>query len=556
MATSFKGNGIVPGVAMGPVHRVLKTLTQSPIVADSAQVLAALDRVALDIELQAKTVKIDSAKTILDAQVLMARDPMLIDALSIAMSTDAKLLEVRAILDETFSKFKKALTDIGGYFAARTADLDEIFSRLTTQLTGEPPQEIVLTRPSVVIAGDLSPAETAMLDLKFVLALLLPRSGPTSHTAIVARSLGIPVIVGCDDIETIAEGTEVIVNAREGEVLLSSSDSQYLLLQQREEKLRSGGSFRIGPCHLLDGAAVPLLANIGNVSDVSVAVKFGAEGIGLFRTELLFLEREDEPSIDEQVQLYVQIFEQMKGLNIVVRTLDAGSDKPIPFVLATHEQNPALGIRGWRLTRTNNEIISRQILAIAQASIIVNAGEDLVNIQVMAPMISSPAEAKDFALRVRAAGLQQVGVMIETPAAVLHADKILPEVDFASLGTNDLCQYVMAADRLDTRIADFSDPWQPAVLMAVSIAAESARKLGKPMGVCGEAASNPYLAAVFIGLGCTSLSMSPFSIPEVRNFIERLTMVACREAAVAALSSVSETQAEERVRNLLSHPDN
>lgn len=550
MATSYKGNGLVPGVAKGPVHRVFKNNTSNPIFANLTLVLAALERVALDLERQSESVKLDSAKAILEAQALIARDPMLIDAIAVALGTESMAIDVRPRLVETFSHVGRMLMVLGGYFAARVADLDEIFSRLIAQLTGSAELEIILTRPSVVIARDLTPAETAMLDVKFVLALVLSQGGFTSHTAIVARSLGIPVIVGCEDIESIEEGTEVVVDARNGEVFLLSTYSNYSALKEHEENLMIRESFGRGPCHLSDGTAMPILANIGNICDVHAAVKFGAEGIGLFRTELLFLDREIEPSIEEQVQLYIQVFEQMRGHHVIIRTLDAGSDKPIPFVSSVPEQNPALGIRGWRLTRTNNDLITRQITAISEAAKIVNTGGRYVDIRVMAPMINSPREAKDFAGRIRGLGLGRVGVMIETPAAALHSDKILLEVDFASLGTNDLGQYVMAADRLDSRVSDFSNPWQPAVLRMVSTAVESARKLDKPIGVCGESASNPYLAAVLIGIGCTSLSMAPHSIPEVRNFVERQTMKACQEAATAALSSVSENEAEELVRNL------
>jgi phosphotransferase system enzyme I (PtsI) len=275
-------------------------------------------------------------------------------------------------------------------------------------------------------------------------------------------------------------------------------------------------------------------------------VKVGAEGIGLFRTELLFLDSQVEPSVAEQVKLYSEVFDAMAGKKVVIRTLDAGSDKPVPYINAVHEENPALGVRGWRLTRTSDDVLNRQLEALAQAS----HGKD-VKLWVMAPMINTPDEAKDFASRVRALGVQTPGVMIETPAAALHADRVLAEVEFGSFGTNDLTQYVMASDRMDSRLSDMTTAWHPAVLRAISIASESAAKISKPVGVCGEAAANSYLAAVLVGLGVSSLSMAPSAIAEVRGFLASVDLEQCKSAAVAAVGARSAGEAERLAREIL-----
>jgi phosphotransferase system enzyme I (PtsI) len=226
--------------------------------------------------------------------------------------------------------------------------------------------------------------------------------------------------------------------------------------------------------------------------------------------------------------------------------LDAGSDKPVPYINAPHEENPALGVRGWRLTRTSDDVLNRQLEAIAQAG-----QESDVDLWVMAPMINTPAEAKDFASRARSLGIKKVGVMIETPAAALHADKILREVDFGSFGTNDLTQYVMASDRLDSRLSDMTTTWHPAVLRTISIACKSAISLGKSTGVCGESAANPHLAAVLLGLGVNSLSMAPSAISEVRGFLSTVDLSTCIDAANAAVNAESAEEAESLAKAVL-----
>lgn len=236
----------------------------------------------------------------------------------------------------------------------------------------------------------------------------------------------------------------------------------------------------------------------------------------------------------------------MAGKKVVIRTLDAGSDKPVPYINAIHEENPALGVRGWRLTRTSNDVLNRQLEALAKAS----HGKD-VKLWVMAPMINTPDEAKDFANRVKALGMQVPGVMIETPAAALHADRVLAEVEFGSFGTNDLTQYVMASDRMDSRLSDMTTAWHPAVLRAISIASQEAATVNKPVGVCGEAAANAYLAAVLIGLGVSSLSMAPSALAEVRGFLASVDLPTCQKAAKAALGARSAKDAELLAKEIL-----
>lgn len=542
---NYTGIGVSPGVVTGPIRRVIAQKVTGPVPADIDQVLKALDAVAADLEQSAETIELEVAKEVLGAQAMMARDPSVIEVLEGAI-TEGVAFDVRPIVEAAFGGFKEQLLALGGYFAERVSDIDEIQTRLINKLAGNESAGLLLTEPTIVVAEDLTPADTAALNLKFALALVCSHGGATSHTAIVARGLGIPAIVGCAGVMEIEDGTSVLVDGRAGDVIIGASQDEITTRSEKEAKLKARAESVTGPGKLSDGTPVQLLGNAGTVDDVRAAVKVGAEGIGLFRTELLFLDSQNEPSVQEQVRLYSEVFEVMAGKKVVIRTLDAGSDKPVPYINAIHEENPALGVRGWRLTRTSNDVLNRQLEALAKAS----EGKD-VQLWVMAPMINTPDEAKDFADRVRALGMKVPGVMIETPAAALHADHVLAEVEFGSFGTNDLTQYVMASDRMDSRLSDMTTAWHPAVLRAISIASIEAATVNKPVGVCGEAAANSYLAAVLIGLGVSSLSMAPSALAEVRGFLASVDLETCQRAAKAALSARTAKDAESLAKEIL-----
>jgi phosphotransferase system enzyme I (PtsI) len=284
-----------------------------------------------------------------------------------------------------------------------------------------------------------------------------------------------------------------------------------------------------------------LLANIGSTSDVTAALDCGAEGVGLYRTELCFLDRTEAPSVAEQVSIYRGVFARLAGRRVVVRTLDAGSDKALPFLSHPEEPNPALGVRGFRTTVSHPQLLDHQLKAIKEA-----AAAESAEVWVMAPMISTAAEVRSFAKAARVADLPIIGVMIETPAAALQAELILAEVDFISIGTNDLAQYAFAADRQVGALSGLQDPWQPALLDLVALTAEGAGD--KTCGVCGEAAGDPALACVLVGLGVTSLSMSPPALPAVRAALAAHTRDQCRRAAAAARTARGAADAREKAR--------
>jgi phosphotransferase system enzyme I (PtsI) len=303
-------------------------------------------------------------------------------------------------------------------------------------------------------------------------------------------------------------------------------------VRAREEQRRIRLARSSGPGRTADGHPVALLANIGSVADLTGEGGAGAEGVGLFRTELLYLDRATAPSLTDQVAAYQAVFNAAAGRPVVVRTLDAGADKPLAFLHQADEPNPALGIRGLRLGLEQPDVLHTQLEAIATAARTTDA-----RVRVMAPMVATPAEARRFATSCRTAGLSTVGVMVEIPSAALRAPALLAELDFLSIGTNDLSQYTFAADRMCGALAELLDPWQPALLSLIAACGEAGRAAGKPVGVCGEAASDPTLAPVLVGLGISSLSMSPRSIPAVRESLAGVTLDDCRRLAQAALAA-------------------
>src|SRR5579875_3063317 len=481
------------------------------------------------------------AAEVLAAEAMMACDPAL--AGTVRELTAAGRPAAWAV-SEALASYRAALAAAGGYLAERAADLDDIAGRAVALLLGEPmPGVPAPGYPFVLLAAELAPADTATLDPAAVLAIVTERGGPTSHTAILARTLGIPAVVACPGALSVADGTMVAVDGSAGTVLVEPTPEQVEQAARRRAERATRLAAARGPGRTSDGHPVRLLANVGGPEDVPAAVAADAEGIGLLRTEFLFLDRHDEPSGEEQRATYADVLAGMGGRKVVVRTLDAGADKPLAFASQQAEPNPALGIRGLRLDALHPALLDTQLEALAHA-----AKDTGADVQVMAPMVSTPAEAAAFAGRVRAHGLPVAGVMIEVPAAALRAAQVMEQVDFVSIGTNDLSQYTFAADRQAGPLAALLDPWQPALLQLVAMTAAAGVAAGKPVGVCGEAASDPLLAIVLAGLGVTSLSMAAPSLAEVRAALAGHTLARCRAAAEAALTAATPAAARAAAR--------
>jgi phosphoenolpyruvate-protein phosphotransferase (PTS system enzyme I) len=523
------GLGVSPGRTAGPVYRMSPPPTlpaETPAVADAdaekAAATAALKFVADELTRLSGQVE-GAAADVLDTESMMAVDPTLADG--VARLVDAGRPAARAVPD-AIAEQQEAFAAIGGYFAERAADLADIRDRAVAHLLGAPmPGLPAPGEPYVLVADDLSPADTALLDPAAVLAIVTRRGGPTSHTAILAKARGLPAVVGCAGVLDLDDGTPVAVDGTTGEVsTVDASEAEGIRAAAAREKARLGEV--TGPGRTRDGHPVPLLLNVGGAADVNP----NAEGIGLFRTEVLFLGRTTAPTVEEQERAYAEVFGTLGAGKIVVRTLDAGADKPLPFLGLAEEENPALGVRGLRIARDHPDVLVDQLTAIARA-----AGATGADVWVMAPMVATAAEADAFAAEVRKAGLPTAGVMIEVPAAALQARRLLEVVDFVSLGTNDLSQYTMASDRMNGELADLLDPWQPAVLELVAGVAAAGRDAGKPVGICGESAGDPLLALVFTGMGITTLSMSGSVVPAVRASLATHTRADCERLAELAL---------------------
>jgi phosphotransferase system enzyme I (PtsI) len=541
--------GVSSGRIVGPVVQLRQPISEPDvkIVLELGERKIAVQQLKLAVAQVADWFKLQSArmegsaKDIMQATSLIATDPALVNAACEAI-INGGLTPARAIWEATESIIS-AFSIQGGLLAERVADLHDIRNRIIGVLTGQDlPSISMANSPYILVASDLAPADTIMLNPHDCLAIVTEKGGPTSHSAILARSLGIPAIAGVDRATAIAEGTIVLVDGATGEFVISPNDEQV-----SSANIIAPISVFHGPGRTSDGYEIPILANIGSVADVTEAIALGAEGIGLFRTEFCFLDREDAPSIAEQVIAYRAVFNGFSGRKVVIRTLDAGSDKPLPFLSIKNEANPALGIRGYRTSWHSPEILDNQLTSIAQA-----AAAEHADVWVMAPMIATVEEASAFVKQARAAGLATVGVMIETPSAAIMADRLFEQVDFVSIGTNDLAQYTLAADRMSSDLAALNDPWQPSLLRMIELVCRGALDSKKPVGVCGEAAADPYLAIVLVGLGVSTLSMSARSIPAVGQYLASLSLEDCRRAAQAARNSDNAQAARVAVKESLS----
>ena len=544
--TTFHGIGVSAGTAVGPLVLVTpapKAPTDEAPTTDAAAaadvVRGVLEDVAAGLEARAAKAS-EHARPILEAGAMMARDPGL--ALGIENQLKAgkgPTTAVTAAVEEICVMFEA----LGGYMAERVTDLRDVRDRAVARLLGKPePGVPTLTEPSILAAQDLAPAETATLTSETCLGIITEAGGPTSHTAILASQLGIPAVVQAVGIMAVPFGTLVAIDGGVGEITVNPTAEESELLAERKKRRAAALAGGTGNGATKDGYPVALLANIGTAEDARKAAKQPVEGVGLFRTEFLFLDRDTMPTVAEQTATYTEVFEAFGTRRIVVRTLDAGADKPLKFADLGPEENPALGRRGIRLGMIRTDVLDTQLEALAAAYKATGA-----DVRVMAPMIATQAEATWFAEKVRALGLPKVGVMIEVPAAAIRSRGILYHVDFASLGTNDLQQYTMAADRMQGELANLLNPWEPALLDVVALACEGGQAMGKPIGVCGEAAGDPGLALVLAGLGVSSLSMAPGKVPAVRTALGLHTQSQCQQMAAAARAATTAAEAKAAV---------
>ena len=539
----IKGVGIGRGVAVGPVIRMAAALPEPSDAprADSVSAESEIERVTkslalvnADLNRRAEEAAngdegAKQAAPILQAIAMFASDPALAQSIN-TLIEQGKTAE-RAVL-EGFGAVEEMFKAIGGYQGERAADLHDVGQRVIADLMGVPAPGVPGSdTPFVLVAEDLSPADTAGLDLDKTLAIVTSQGGPTSHTAILARARGIVAVVSAAGADDLKNGETVIVNAAESTITTEPSDEQVAAAEAAKAKAAKAKELRGKPGATKDGYHIPLLANVGKPSDGKTALEYGAEGVGLFRSEFLFIGNAEPPSVEEQTKAYAELLAQFPGKKVVIRMLDAGADKPLPFLTPEDEPNPALGLRGLRTLRTHMNVLEGQLKALAAADAQTDA-----DLWVMAPMVADAHEAAYFVKLGKSFGLKKVGVMAEVPSIALMADQVAKVADFVSIGTNDLTQYTLAADRTLGSVANYQTAWHPAVLRAIKLIADAGNANGMPVGVCGEAAADPDLAVVLTGIGVNSLSMTPVALDDVRAELAGVTLEEAQEKAAKALN--------------------
>ena len=472
-------------------------------------------------------------REILEAQCAFATDPELAD---LAKDFCEQGWDAPSALELAMGEFKSLLEGAGGEFGERVADLDEIVYRLIQWMSGESDETVLPSSGSfIIVADDLTPMDTiAFTDV--VVGVVTKGGGPTSHTAIVCRSRGIPAVVACAGADELVNGQMVVIDPDASQVIINGSLAD-----------SDGDWWSVRPN--LGAALIPVMANVGSVADAA-QVK-SAKGVGLLRTELFFLNNKVAPTRAEQQALYAQVLAAGPDGEIIVRTLDAGSDKPIAFLGIGREENPALGVRGQRVAAIAPKFYEDQLHAIKAAADAIKATGKKIEVSVMAPMIATIEEAQVFAKEARAAGFTRVGIMIEIPAITTVISQLKGVVDFLSVGTNDLSQYLFAADRVNSAVAALLNPWQPALLSTLEEIAADAALAGIKVGVCGEAASDPLLAVVMAGLGINSVSASPSSVAAVTDLLSRVDVSAAKSAAMAARSATTARDAKVAAKGAL-----
>lgn len=538
MRTALHGIPASPGTAVGTVSvigQARSELAAEPVV----DVDDAATRVAQRFEELAQRARHQGRQEeadILEAYVVLASDPTLTESVQAGLDRDDPLAGAQAAVTELADEFA-AMED--PYFAQRADDVRAVGDHVVTavfgsETAGDPHQ---LPEGAIVCAADLTPADTATLDLSRVAGIATERGGPTSHTAIVARSAGVPAVVGVVDLTAaITDGQLAVLDAQEGTLVLepddaevaAARDEQHRQQQRADAHLRTRGQ----PAHF-DGRRILVAANIGSSQELNAATEVQADGIGLLRSEFLFLERDDPPDAEEQRVHYEKVAHAFDD-PVVVRTLDIGGDKPVAYLEMEDEQNPFLGVRGLRLWLRHETLRQPQLEALVAAG-------RRANLRVMFPMAATVDDVERCRQALReaaaAAGVAPppAGVMIETPSAALLAPHLAPLVDFFSIGTNDLVQYVTAADRTAAALGSYQDPLHPPVLQLIARTVDAAAAAGIPVAVCGEAASEPLAVPVLLGLGVDELSVSPAAVDAVRWSVGRLDPAECRRRAREAV---------------------
>ena len=566
MKPTLQGIAASDGIAIAKVYTLTEPdLTVTKVtVEDSEKEVSRLDDALAasikDVELIKETALKNLGEEeaqVFDAHLMVLSDPELIGQVKDSITSNKVNAEsaLKVVTDMFISIF--AGMEDNPYMQERAADIRDVSKRILAHLLGvKIPSPATIKDEVIIVAADLTPSDTAQLNRQYVKAFVTDIGGRTSHSAIMARSLEIPAIVGTKEVTSTAkDGDIIIVDGLTGDVFLNPSEevvaeyrakAEAFAAQQAEwEKLKDSKTYT------KDGHQVELAANIGTPKDLEGVVNNGAEGVGLYRTEFLYMDSHEMPTEEDQFEAYKAVLEGMNGKPVVVRTMDIGGDKELPYLPLPHEMNPFLGYRAIRISLNEPEMFRTQLRALLRASV-------FGKLRIMFPMIATlndfrgakalleEEKAKLIAEGVAVSDDIQVGIMIEIPAAAVLAHQFAKEVDFFSIGTNDLIQYTMAADRMNERVSYLYQPYNPSILTLIKHVIDSAHKEGKWAGMCGEMAGDQTAVPLLVGLGLDEFSMSASSVLKTRSLIAKLTlsdMQALADKAINECATVQEVEA-------------
>ncbi|MCI9440816.1 MAG: phosphoenolpyruvate--protein phosphotransferase [Ruminococcus sp.] len=532
----FSGKSVYKGIAVGPVAVLknndfqVKRAKAEDVEAEIARVEEAVEKSQEQLgQLYDKAVKEvgEASAAIFEVHQMMLEDDDYRDSICNMIRTEQVNAEYAvAVTGDNFSEIFAGMDD--DYMKARAADIKDISNRLVRCLSGQENMDFETMEPSVIIAEDLSPSETVQMDKKKILAFVTVHGSTNSHTAILARMMNIPALIGVPmDLDEIHNGQTVIVDGLKSEVIFDPTEEERceaeVKIQNEKEKLELLQTLKGKENVTLSGRKIHIYANIGSVSDVGYVLENDAGGIGLFRSEFLYLGKDDFPTEEEQFQAYKQVAQMIAGKKVIIRTLDIGADKQADYFNLGKEENPAMGYRAIRICLKQTDIFKAQLRALMRAAA-------FGNISVMYPMITSTEEVLQIFEIVKEAQKEldamqvpykvpEQGIMIETPAAVMISDELAELVDFFSIGTNDLTQYTLAIDRQNERLDDFYNPHHKAILKMIRMVTENAHKCGKWAGICGELGADLELTEEFLKMGLDELSVSPSMVLKVRKAV-------------------------------------
>lgn len=546
----WQGKGVSEGLAMAQIHLFtpkLPEISRQPAADAEAEVakleatLAAAEEELRGLYETAKEKMGEQEAEIFDAHLTILGDEYSVREPIIQRIREQKQNAAAAIEDQ-FDELAQMFRSLGDeLMAERAADAEDLKQQLLRICLGCGRQDLsVLPGDVIVLAEELTPSDTVRMDTAHVKGIATRLGGATAHSAIIARTLGIPAAAGIDGWQTEAlNGHMAILDGADGTLTVDPTDEETACYQSRKAQAdceaQALEAFRTCPSQTKDGISLEICANIGTPQEAQQAMKYGADGVGLFRSEFLFMDRDALPTEDEQFEAYRTAAQTMAGKPLIIRTLDVGGDKKLPTLELPHEDNPFLGFRAIRMTLSHPEIFRPQLRAILRAAA-------YGDVRVMFPMIGSMDQLREAKALLREqeqtlqaegvpTGSVKVGMMVEIPAAAVLAEEFAKEVDFFSIGTNDLTQYTLAVERGNAAVAHLYAPEHPAVLRLIAMTAQAAAERHIPCGMCGEAAGDPKLAPAFVGMGVNELSMSPRRVPAVRKLLSGLTMDECRQAA-------------------------